>query len=107
MELPIEREADVRAVGDIVSEMDRQVTLWGVQSWPDGTGGDVSAHLARTAKHLCDTAKKNNHMTWLDILYEEFAECRAANSAPELREELVQLAAVCASWVRDIDTRGK
>ena len=88
---------------ELWTEMDRQVELWGDQSYPDGLmapGG-----LAEKARELCEDAVKAGTLTWWDILYEEVAEVQDATDEDNLLEELNQVAAVCLSWRRDILNR--
>lgn len=58
------------------------------------------------AKHLCDTAFACGIGTWAHILSEEHSEALAAGAkgdAAAMREELVQLMAVCARMIGEID----
>lgn len=89
---------------DIAEECDRQVKKWGIQSHPDGTGG-IYKTFASAAKAETDAAFAKGKGSWLHILREEFYEAIAEDDPVRLREELVQVAAVCASWIRDIDSR--
>jgi len=90
---------------DVYHEVGRQESLWGVQKHPDGTGGPEWAELAELAKKETDEAEENGTQTWANILKEEFTEVMAADNVRDLLPELTQLAAVCMSWVRDINDR--
>lgn len=76
-------QGDVRVhiYSDIDAERARQDEKWGVD------------------RHL-------NPLLWLAILAEEFGEVAkdTLENCPNLREELVQVAAVAVAWVEDIDT---
>ncbi|MCM2390174.1 hypothetical protein [Streptomyces albipurpureus] len=88
------------------TERQRQLAKWGDQRHPDGTGQYpeliVDADVARMA---CQQAAEGEYLTWLHILREEAAEALAETDPAKLRTELVQIAAVCAAWIHDIDTR--
>ena len=100
---------------DVVVECARQIVLHGVQNPPDF---DPQCHLAPEfvpayyglpteddAKARCQGSFASGHGSWGDILVEEVAEAFSAPSLPQLREELVQVAAVAASWIAAIDRR--
>jgi len=59
------------------------------------------------AKRRTDSRFRNGEGTWADILVEELAEAvgAALKSREELREELVQVAAVAVAWIEDLDSR--
>lgn len=68
----------MRIYADIKAERDRQDKKWGKQSHP--------------------------HAGWYVILGEEFGEVgRAIFEGTNIREELVQVAAVAAAWIEQID----
>ncbi len=93
----------------IHDERERQDQKWGEQNHPDF---DLK-HFARIAKaevcrERCDTAAMSSHCSWDLILLEEVAEAVDAAHAGEvrdLREELLQVAAVAVSWIEAIDRR--
>jgi hypothetical protein len=62
------------------AERQRQIAKFGDQHHPDGT--------------------------WMHVLIEEVFEALAEEDPAKLRAELVQVAAVCAAWITDIDGRG-
>jgi len=82
-----------------------QLAKWGEQKHPDGTGTVEQQKYAETARRWCQDAFGSGYGTWADILDEEVAEAKAERDLVKLRAELVQVAAVAAAWVRDIDTR--
>lgn len=103
-------------LSDIADEQVRQLDKWGVQHHQDtpiGSDGLSVFELlhipaVEMAKATTDDLHRTAQETWADILLEEFCEAVEAaqeESAEHLREELVQVAAVAASWIRDIDTR--
>lgn len=99
-----------KAIGRVVSairaEMSRQIDQWGEQSHPDGTS--IEYHLqAKTWKDINDSSAEHGDLTWAGILSEEFYEALAETDPVKLRTELLQVAAVAGSWVKDIDTRGE
>jgi hypothetical protein len=118
-------------LGDLAEELDaergRQLAKWGDQRHPDGTGDRATIcgmPMAAIAQMLKDT---NDHRLthrpmwiaageepslgsgpqWLPIFLEEAFEAAAEADPVKLRAELVQVAAVCAAWISDIDRRPK
>lgn len=88
---------------EVAQENLRQNELWGSDRHiPNGTGEEFRS-LADAARAECKAAKENT--TWRHILYEEVMEAFAESESPLLREELVQVAAVCAAWIADIDSQ--
>ena len=79
------KESTATVLWAITDERDRQDNIWGQQDGDD--------------------------KTWLPILAEEFGEVARAmlqqdgEASGNLREELVQVAAVCVAWVEAIDRR--
>lgn len=57
------------------------------------------------AKLSCEWEASRKQQTWGTIAVEELAEIVGASSEKHRREELVQLAAVCVSWIECIDRR--
>lgn len=94
-----------RVVSDIRAEMSRQIDQWGEQSHPDGTHR-VYANDAGLWKNCNAIAVEEGRLTWKGILLEEVYEALAETDPRALRAELVQVAAVAGSWVKDIDERG-
>ncbi|MFB6392600.1 hypothetical protein [Polymorphospora lycopeni] len=91
-------------LAEIAAERARQDAKWGPQNHPDGTGDYPEQIDADTAKMACQNAAEGGYLDWLHILREEVAEAFAA-TGPELRTELVQVAAVAVAWVEAIDRR--
>lgn len=94
------------------AERQRQLEQWGDQRHPDGTGPEVemlphwtAGELADAARSSCQLRADMNICTWSDILSEEVCEALAEADPATLRAELIQVAAVCAAWICDIDSR--
>jgi hypothetical protein len=90
---------------DIDAERQRQLTKFGDQHHPDGTGNKSQQDDAERARRWCQDAFGSGYGTWADILAEEVAEAFAERDRAKLRAELLQVAAVCAAWVHDLDSR--
>lgn len=97
----------VRSVAvEIDDEMDDQVYQWGEQNHPDGTRSDtISRFFAESAREACAEAASRGQLTWKLILEEEVREAFAETDPSLLRGELIQVAAVAASWAEAIDRR--
>ncbi|MGI5202248.1 hypothetical protein ACQEU6_11810 [Spirillospora sp. CA-108201] len=93
-----------RALADVAAEREAQDRRWGVQEFPDGTGPGFTAR-AEEAKQTCATAWSRGELTWRHILTEEFHEALAESDPRNLRNELVQTAAVALKWVQSLDRR--
>lgn len=91
-------------ITDVLAEVERQVSLWGVQVHPDGTGPYYKSN-ADKAKVRCAVAVGRDTLTWLNIAEEEFWEAMAEDDPAKLREESIQVIAVFMSWLRDQATR--
>lgn len=89
---------------DIALERLAQDLKWGPQRGLDfGTGRPGDREMAAAAKARCDAMEGAGN--WRDILDEEVCEAFAETDPARVREELVQVAAVCAAWIEDIDRR--
>jgi hypothetical protein len=106
----------IHILDEVKQEQERQVEKWGIRTQPDYSENDCYfdsveiRDLAYTLKWRCNTNAKDDTISWTDIFTEEVFEAldEAANGNTQLlREELIQVAAVCASWIEDIDTRNK
>ncbi|MBS1771132.1 MAG: hypothetical protein JSS77_15895 [Acidobacteria bacterium] len=51
----------------------------------------------------CEVAEKNGVLSFADVLMEEVSEAMDAESAVELRAELIQVAAVAVKWIESLD----
>lgn len=92
---------------DVLAERRRQDSMWGEQNHPDGTGELGSDRQANQARVTCDQQFEAGLGAWADILKEEVYEAIAESDVVKLREELVQVAAVCMAWIEAIDRRIK
>ncbi|KQX27510.1 hypothetical protein ASD97_24730 [Streptomyces sp. Root63] len=90
---------------EIDAERTRQLAKFGEQHHPDGTGLPVYEHAARRYRNQADRNAQSGVLAWRDVLLEEVYEALAEKDPAALRTELVQIAAVCAAWVRDLDSR--
>lgn len=96
----------VRAFAEAVdAERQRQLVKFGDQHHPDGTGQHPETIDADVARMDCQDAAEGGYLDWLHILREEVAEAFAETDPARLRAELLQVAAVCAAWINDIDSR--
>ena len=100
---------------DVGMERARQYKLHGANlKNHSGTGPDVpwaeplfSAMGATTLEFYLREAYnakqgRGEIVTWLDILLEEFSEAAMERDPKRLDEELIQVAAVCVSWVEKL-----
>lgn len=90
---------------EIDAERARQIAKFGDQHHPDGTGGPVMRLRADEARAQCQYLADNGGVDWRSILLEEVYEAFAEADPAKLREELLQVAAVCSAWVYDLDRR--
>ena len=87
------------------AERSRQLHKFGDQRHPDGTGSPTQQSMADIARQHCEDAFGAGYGTWADVFDEEVAEAKAERDPALLRAELVQVAAVCAAWISDLDRR--
>lgn len=93
-------------VDDLWAERERQLTKWGAQHHPDGTFNTPEFRWqADFDRAQSDEANEHGTITWRQILQEEVSEAFAEADPAKLRAELVQVAAVAAAWIEDIDSR--
>lgn len=90
-------------LGEVLAERFAQHEKWGVQSWPNGTGGEQARILADGARALTDRAAKDGTLTYRNILEEEVYEAFAESDPEKLKVELVQVAAVACAWAEKLD----
>lgn len=100
---------------DVRDERHRQDAKWGEpKRQPDGTGSQVwpamgsiatqrYGGLEEEAKFITDYHAQNSQVTFADILLEEVFEALATDTPGDLREELIQVAAVAVKWVEVLD----
>ena len=118
MNAPTEAMANVLKL--LIKERKRQVRMWGEENLPDFAphlinrpGGVEGSELAKhhgidfhRAVNACDEAEAQGNLSWMHILTEEVGELLIADGHDELRDELVQVAAVAVAWVEAIDRKG-
>lgn len=106
-----------RFVADVDIERQRQLAKFGDQRHPDMVG-DASAQcdarelFAEWADNYrtindgkLDPRDPDTSLDWTGILLEEVYEALNEYEPDKLRAELIQVAAVCAAWISDIDRR--
>ena len=98
---------------EVAQERARQDAKWGEQNHPDGTARPWPAifrlsfaDCAQIARLQVDHEAKIGTSNYTSILLEEVFEALAETDPAKLREELIQIAAVCVQWVQAIDRRG-
>lgn len=105
---------------EVRMERAAQDAKWGEQNHPDGTGWNsypfadtgfnldyrTGEEVAARFRNSCERRFAAGNGSWRDILLEEVAESLAEDNPGELREELIQVAAVAVAWVEAIDRRG-
>lgn len=94
-------------IKELVDERQRQDEKFGPQNHPDGTGSVEQYGYSVEARMECQDAFWAERGTWFHVLKEEFWEAAAAENDRDLREELIQVAAVAVAWVEAIDRRKK
>lgn len=98
-------EAEQAVLEGVLDERWRQHQKWGEQHHPDGTGDPADVGEATHYRYLCDHLAEVGRVTWRAILIEDMYEAFAEKDPVRLRKELLEVAAVCVAWVRDLDTR--
>lgn len=122
-EIARERNSRREVLEEVSQERYKQNAKWGEQNHPDldpvllnREGGCSPSRMAEhyeipsanRARTLCDMAAQKEELTWAHILIEEVAEVVGTNGdVEELREELVQVAAVAVAWIQAIDRRSE
>lgn len=87
-------------------ERQRQLRQWGAQPLPDGTGYQHQIKYLVVVRGMVKDAEEAGQLTHALVLAEEVYEVYAETDPVKLKEELIQVAAVCAKWIADIDARG-
>lgn len=103
----------VVVLAEISAERARQDALWGVQNLPMGTGPNtapllpvVNIHagvLEKIFRTYADVRAQEGTLTFADVLLEEVFEALAADNLEDVREELVQVAALAVKGVEMLD----
>ena len=116
--LPLEDGCITLAVLDeIRAERARQFAKYGTnEDLQDGTGenwleplvaiGVDAAHIESVLRFDYEVYEKTRGtITWMHLVREEVAEAFAEMDPTRLREEVLQVAALCVSWIEKIDAR--
>lgn len=100
-------DARVSVLVDALREMTAQDLKWGAnRKMPNGTGAPLfTEDLADMMRQRTDEVFRDGEGTWQDILTEEYYEAMAETHPRQLREELIQVAAVCLQWVLALKTQ--
>jgi len=95
-----------RIIRDVRVERFAQLEKWGDQHHPDGTDPGQFTEAAQTAQAANAQYAESGLLSWSHIMLEEVYEALAsAPDSPELRDEIVQIMAVCSAWLEDFDSR--
>lgn len=113
---PIKYKPIIEVLVEVLHERERQHDKWGEQNCPsinpeylgfsDGAARNLRIPSANNAKRQTDTRFGMGVGSWADIALEEFCEsieAAATGTRAQLREELVQTAAVIVSWIEYLD----
>ena len=100
---------------DIRAERARQFAQYGTnEDLQDGTGEpwlaplsmEDAAHIEQALRFDYEVYEKTRgKITWMHLVREEVTEAFAEMDPERLREEVIQLAALCVSWVEKMDAR--
>ncbi|MFD7964062.1 NUDIX hydrolase [Streptomyces zaomyceticus] len=90
---------------ELDTERQAQLAKFGDQEHPDGTALTEDRDRADRARHVCESMGRLGQLSWRDILHEEVQEAFAESDPAKLRAELLQVIAVGAAWIYDIDRR--
>ncbi len=97
---------DEEVFAQAAMERHRQRIKWGLQSLPNGTGRHDDWQVAEFYKRVTDANDKDGTLSWRDVLLEKVFESLAETETEELRTELIQVIAVAAAWIGDLDSNG-
>jgi hypothetical protein len=86
----------------IWEERFRQILKRGLQTRPDGTSHDRWYPSEVQAKAEYEATGEGEDLTWVHILKEEVYEAFAEEDPEKLKVELVQVMAVAAQWLQDL-----
>ncbi len=100
-------------LADVKTHRAEQITRYGLnEDLEDGTGlktrwlMPLSFYSATAIEELLRTEYGSHHKpTWMHLVREEVAEAFMAETPEELRAELIQVAALCVSWIETLDAR--
>jgi hypothetical protein len=93
---------------EVLSEIVRSEHKHGNQDSVPVISSKFNIHLsADAARRDCDASMADKTVTHAHIISEEFHEFVEADTAEELRKELVQLACVCVKAIKAFDNQHK
>lgn len=103
----LDRAKVTGVLDEVFAERVRQHDRWGQQDLPDGEGSpQVDQHTLLLIRAANASAVADGTLTWDLVLLEEVAEALVETDPVKRRAELIQVAAVAASWVEALDRRG-
>jgi hypothetical protein len=103
-----------RVLEDVAAHRREQDARYGEvnKTLVDGTGPEVQwllplsfTRASVVEKMLRGEYDSHERPTWMHLVREEVAEAFQESDPVRLREELIQVAALCVSWVEQIDAR--
>lgn len=105
--------ATERVLRDVAEHRVVQFTRYGSNAdLKDGTGPEerwlsplTSYSSPAIEDILRDEYNKHGVPTWMHLVREEVAEAFQESDPVRLREELIQVAALCVSWIEKLDAR--
>lgn len=101
-------EQTLLRIGDILAsiavERTRQALKWGTQDLPDRKASDLTDFEAKHKAELYQRQAKQwpDMVSWQAVLLEEVYEALAETEPDKIIGELVQVMAVCCSWVESL-----
>ena len=100
---------------DVEEERSRQFHRYGTnEDLEDGTGGAWARPVSESSAEVLEKLfradyeeheAQHGRPTWVHLVREELAEAFQETDHTRLREELLQVAALCVSWIEKLDTR--
>ena len=100
MNMPDQR---LQILFDIMDERARQIKMWGVQDLPDFDNTVIRDW--KLDEMLLKALNGEEAKGWNAVLLEEVFEAFATEYEEKLKEELIQVAAVCVAWIENIERR--
>ena len=116
---PTRRCQTMTVLAEVQAERARQFAEYGTnEDLADGTGEHIRWALPVSDKRAgvieehfrwdYETYEKTQGtVTWMHLVREELAEAFAETDPAKLRAEVLQVAALCVSWVEKLDSRPK
>ncbi|MER8083814.1 hypothetical protein ABTZ57_01295 [Streptomyces sp. NPDC094048] len=90
----------------IDTERQAQLAKWGDQHHRNGSSTSTNVRLCTDlAQAMRQVNADPAELSWTTIMLEEAYEVGAETDPAKIRAELIQLAAVCAAWIADIDSQ--